>query len=187
MNEPRILVLDIEPSSGAARTLQRLLENSLPDHARVTRTAAPSNTDLAEDYRIQAERFLNDLKPDLVVVSLSKEASTGAQVVSGIRRHSPGLPIMVAGDVEHPDAMLYMLRQGAVDFITPPYRAADIVPRVRRLLESEQESRASNIKATLGLRNMVGRNQSFLAEIGKIPVIARCDATVLKPVRPAQA
>jgi DNA-binding NtrC family response regulator len=26
---------------------------------------------------------------------------------------------------------------------------------------------------------MVGRNQSFVAEIGKIPVIARCDATVL--------
>ncbi len=179
MNEPRILVLDIEPSSGAANTLQKLLEESLPVHARVMRTVAASKIDIAEDYRIQAEEFLSDFKPDLVVVSLTKEPSTGAQIVSGIRRHSPGLPIMVAGDVEHPDAMLSLLRQGAVDFITPPYRAADIVPRVRRLVESEPESSARNIKAKLGLRNMVGRNQSFLAEIGKIPVIARCDATVL--------
>lgn len=179
MNEPRILVLDIEPSSGAAKTLQTLLEKFLPVHSRVMRAVAASDIDMTEDYRTQAEGFLSDFKPDLVVVSLTKEANTGVQIVSGIRRHSPGLPIMVAGDVEHPDTMLSLLRQGAVDFITPPYRAADIVPRVRRLVESEPRSSVRNIKATLGLRNMVGRNRSFVAEIGKIPVIARCDATVL--------
>src|SRR6185295_4479707 len=122
MNEPRILVLDIEPSSGAATTLQKLLEEFLPVHARVVRAVAASDIDITEDYRTQAEGFLSDFKPGLVVVSLTKEADTGAQIVSTIRRHSPGLPIMVAGDVEHPDAMLSLLRQGAVDFITPPYR-----------------------------------------------------------------
>jgi two-component system response regulator GlrR len=179
MNQVRILVLDIEPSSGAAKKLQRILEESLPIPARVMRTVAAPDIDTTEDHRIHAERFLKDFEPDLVVVSLAKEANTATRIVSGIRRHSPGLPIIIAGDVDHPDSILALLREGAMDFITPPYRAVDIVPRVRRLLESEPESAARNIKATLGLRNMVGRNKSFVAEIGKIPVIARCDATVL--------
>src|SRR6185369_3585058 len=98
MNEPRILVLDIEPSSGAAKTLQKLFEESLSVHARVMQTVAASDIDLTETQRTQAEGFLSDFKPDLVVVSLTKDANAGAQIVSGIRRHSPGLPIMVAGE-----------------------------------------------------------------------------------------
>jgi two-component system response regulator GlrR len=178
MNEPKILVLDIEPPSGAADALQKILGESLP--SGVIRTRAASRADIRADNITYAERCLTEFEPDLVVVALA-ERSTGAatDLVSGIHLQSPHVPIIIIGQAEHPDAMLALLRNGAADFITPPYRAGDIEPRIRKLLESELQSPSASIKTTVGLRNLVGRNQSFVSEIGKIPVIARCDATVL--------
>ena len=41
------------------------------------------------------------------------------------------------------------------------------------------EKLLSSLKEKLGLRKLVGRNAAFLAEVNKIPLIARCDANVL--------
>lgn len=176
MTGPRILVLDYQPSSSVATSLQGILEESLPGHASVVHTLT-KNSD--EAVVIHPEELLADFEPDLIFVSFGTVIDSANQTVARIHQQAPGLPIIILGDVEHPDAMLALLKEGAVDFITPPYTAVDIVPRVRRLLEIESESPTVSIKTTLGLRNLVGRNQSFVAEITKIPIIARCDATVL--------
>jgi DNA-binding NtrC family response regulator len=178
MTEPKILVLEIEPSDGAGKNLQRILEQSLPVNACEKRTV-PAPYAGAEATK-NCVGFLENFKPDLVFISLGLSArKTASDVISAIHTHSPGLPIIIVGDADYPDDILALLKEGAADFITPPIRAVDMIPRVRRLLEIEPEAPANNIKAALGLRNMVGRNQSFIAAISKIPVIARCDATVL--------
>ena len=41
------------------------------------------------------------------------------------------------------------------------------------------EKLLSRLKEKLGLRKLIGSNTAFLAEVNKIPLIARCDANVL--------
>jgi DNA-binding NtrC family response regulator len=80
-----------------------------------------------------------------------------------------------------PSDTLELFRQGASDLITLPLRTGDTLPRVWRLLE--QQERRKNIVHTLvervRLKLMVGQAPNFLAEVKKVPLIARCDSRVL--------
>jgi two-component system, NtrC family, response regulator GlrR len=170
---PKILVLNFEAASDEATTLQVILEEFLPLRASIRHMVLP---------RASYDGGLppSDFDPDLIFISLAAGAfKTTTEIISRVRLSAPKLPVIVLGEVDHPDAMLDLLKVGAVDFITPPLKPVEIVSRVRRLLEVEAESPTTNIKAALGLRMLVGQNQSFVSEISKIPVIARCDATVL--------
>ncbi|HSB09205.1 MAG TPA: sigma-54 dependent transcriptional regulator, partial [Blastocatellia bacterium] len=62
-----------------------------------------------------------------------------------------------------------------------PLKAINIIPRVWRLLERvrQQGSAAYALKQKLGLKRLVGESPAFVAEVKKLPVIARCDASVL--------
>src|SRR4030095_9154358 len=159
--------------SDEATPLQAILEEFLPLRATIGHRVLPrTNYDNVLP--------LADFDPDLIFISLAGGAfKPTTDIITRIRLSSPALPIIVLGEVEHPDAMLELLKRGAVDFIPPPLGPVEIVSRVRRLLEIEAEAPTRNIKAALGLRMLVGQNKSFVAEISKIPVIARCDATVL--------
>src|SRR5262249_20842013 len=44
---------------------------------------------------------------------------------------------------------------------------------------SESETVTQTLKEKLGLRQLIGESSAFLAEIRKIPAVARCDASVL--------
>jgi DNA-binding NtrC family response regulator len=174
MFKPNILLVDLESSNDALNTLTRLLEQSLSFQIgeRLSR--------ISSDQIAHITQFVDDLQPDLVFISHgTKAVENVVELISSIHLHSHSLPQIVIGAADNPDAILTFLREGASDFITPPLRAIDVIPRIRRLLEIEPSARAKDIKVTLGLRNLVGRNQSFVAEISKIPVVARCDATVL--------
>src|SRR5260370_10784573 len=77
--------------------------------------------------------------------------------------------------------MLELLQRGASDFITPPLRAGDALPRVWRLLDrpSSAESVVRALTERAGLKLLIGQTESFLAEVKKIPLIARCDSRAL--------
>lgn len=173
MAGPMILVLDFNDPSDQAKSLQAILEESLPVRAVVKHISAQGSDQ-------KPELLFSDFDPSLIFLSLGAEANrAAANIVARIRMNAPALPIIILGEFDHPEAMLELLKKGAVDFITPPLNPIDIVPRVRRFLEIEAESQTTDLKVTLGLRMLVGQNQSFVAEISKIPVIAKCDATVL--------
>ena len=181
MTGPSILVFDIEPSSGATQDLLTILRESESLRGCLTRILSVKEV---TDGRNDVERVLTDFHPDLVFLSVSPGANTiAAESVSRVHAHSPALPIILLGNTEDPDAMFALLKEGAMDFITAPFGAVDVIPRVRRLLKnapaSPVEKIVETIKVSLGLRHLVGQNQSFVAEISKIPVVAKCDATVL--------
>jgi two-component system, NtrC family, response regulator GlrR len=178
MTGPNILVFDVEPSSEATRDLLTILEDSPSLRGCATRIVRAAG--MAAESGGPAEWPLTDFSPDLVFISLPSGAHPVARrVVSRIHAQSPALPIILLGDMDDPDAMFALLKEGARDFITAPFGAVDIIPRVRKLLEGEAESATERVKASLGLRHLVGQNPSFVAEISKIPVVAKCDATVL--------
>jgi len=176
MTARKILLLDIGSSSDSTQALQKLLEDSLPAQTRVACALIRPNAE--SRLTAELEETLRESAPDLLLIVLG-EAIQARGLVARAHAQLPGLPIIILSDIQEPDIILSLLREGAADFITPPYSSVDLITRVRRALEFESEEQTANIKATLGLRQLVGHNQAFVAEITKIPIIARCDATVL--------
>ena len=74
-----------------------------------------------------------------------------------------------------------VLYHGAHDFLIPPFRAMNVLPRLWRCVEETRREHASirDLKEQLGLKQFIGESPVLLAEIKKIPTIARCAASVL--------
>jgi DNA-binding NtrC family response regulator len=72
------------------------------------------------------------------------------------------------------------LGKGASDFIIHPLKRIDVIPRVRRLLESDRpEAVGTAIKRKLSLRKLVGESSIFVAQTKQFPILANCDVTIL--------
>src|SRR5262249_38299149 len=79
------------------------------------------------------------------------------------------------------DKVSDLLAQGASDFLIPPLRAVDVLPRLQRLAESVQpeDRNVEQLKEGLNLTQFVGESPALLVELRKIPCFARCDAPVM--------
>jgi two-component system response regulator GlrR len=102
------------------------------------------------------------------------------QLFARFRENNPRLPILVAPCALNTDEISRVLAQGAADFLLPPYSAESVVPRLRRLVRPRpgRDDQIEEIKAGVGLRQIVGESPVFRAELGKLSRIAACDASV---------
>ena len=121
-------------------------------------------------------------RPDLIFIVLAhcllKKAGA---LFQSMKSEFSELPVIIVGEACKPDAMFSLLKLGAADFITPPLKEIDILPRMWRLLErkTQEKTLTHRLKEKLGLKQLVGESLPFLEEIKKIPIVARCDAGVL--------
>jgi two-component system, NtrC family, response regulator GlrR len=90
-------------------------------------------------------------------------------------------PVIVVCDSCDTSEMMEILRLGAADFITAPVRDQDLIPRMWHLTAQKKDDfrLTESLKERLGLENLIGQNVSFLLEVKKIRVVARCDVSVL--------
>ena len=90
-------------------------------------------------------------------------------------------PFIVVAEAGEPDEMFEWLKLGAADFITAPLKAGEVLPRIWQLLEQNprRPQPVTSLKERLGTRLLVGESPAFLKEVNKIPLIARCNASVL--------
>jgi len=176
MQHPKILLLDCKPRESTGEELERLLTSS---HLASTLRREV----FAEASQVSFDMsWLADADSCLVFLVLAHEALDQAPVlIRSIRKQEPDMPIMVVIDGCNPDETLKVLQAGAADFLTPPFRLADTLPRVRRLLDqlNLRDRFAQALKETVGLKRLVGRTPIFQAEVRKIPLITRCDNHVL--------
>lgn len=112
---------------------------------------------------------------------LPEHAESGGALIQSIKKEQPEVPIIVVVEQLGPVDTLELLKKGASDLITPPLRVGDTLPRVWRLLEQldQRASMMQTLMEKVGLKSMVGQSPNFLAEVKKIPLIARCDSRVL--------
>ena len=180
MKEAKIFLLDLNPSSGLGSTLGEILE-SFPN----------LGVQLKHESSIESKSPLRDgelcsvisrSNSDLIFMVLSpSHLEQGRALFQSISRERLELPIVVIPEACKPDDMFSLLKLGVADFITPPLKAIDILPRLWRLLEHKQKARTltHKLKEKLGFKQMVGESPIFLEETKKIPIVARCDASVL--------
>ena len=163
-------LLDYDLGSGAGAALRDIVE---PCGFEVVAMRPP-----AASGRLNAIAS----EPSLIAIVLSPSLlESPGELLQSLRSQVPEAPVvaMIAGG--EPDRIFRLLELGVQDFFSTPLRAHDVLPRLWRLQERERPEPvvAAQLKEKLGLRHLVGESLSFLATIERIPLVARCDASVL--------
>lgn len=127
-------------------------------------------------------QIISDSCPQLILMILPPFAGPLSEaLVREIKAMTPSASMMVAIENCQPEEMLRLLESGVADFLTVPFKALDVLPRIWRVLDQAPDSKsfARELKAKLGLRQLIGASPMFLAEVKKIPLVAKCDANIL--------
>lgn len=123
-----------------------------------------------------------DIQPNLAVLvpSIESTEAPGMELIR-VRRHWPDCPVLVVLQGSFAPRALPWLEAGAAEFVLPPIRGQDLVPRVVRLLHRSrpEDSLLAKVKQVAGPRHIVGQSAALVAQLRKLPLIAGCDATVL--------
>jgi putative two-component system response regulator len=124
VRDARILIIDDQ------ETEVRALENLLSE-------AGYGAISVATDPR-QATAMFRDVRPDLVAVDLHEPELTGLAVTALLRKQVPAgayLPILMVAEGVDSDSKARAIEVGARDFVSKPFRAEEVLPRVKNLLE----------------------------------------------------
>jgi len=120
--------------------------------------------------------------PDVVVATLdSFQATKMERVLAPLQRAFPHRPVLVT--TTDPDAfdVFPLLEMGAADFLLPPLRRSEVLPRIMRQARVTCRGNAliRKLKEDIGLKQIIGESPAFLERVRCVPRFARCDATVL--------
>jgi DNA-binding NtrC family response regulator len=120
--------------------------------------------------------------PDVVVATLDSFQATKVQpLFAPLQRVFPNRPLLVT--TTHPEAfdVFPLLEAGVADFLLPPLRASEVLPRLKRQARVSPEASAlvERLKQDIGLKQIIGESPQFLEKVRCVPRFARCDATVL--------
>jgi two-component system response regulator GlrR len=173
-----MVILDLDPCPRLGLELREILESGIPGQVQVRRLAPETATAAFRDL----PEWAADGEPRIILLVLSKALLAEPESLLGsLRCHAPEAPVVAVTGSGEPDHILRLLGLGIQDFISAPLRAADILPRIWRLAERDRRCGVgiARLQEKLGLRNLVGESPSFVAALEKIPLMARCDASVL--------
>ncbi|MFN7926384.1 MAG: sigma-54 dependent transcriptional regulator [Blastocatellia bacterium] len=169
MKPPNLLLLDFNPFTSLGSDLRRILEGSIPPDVQL--------------YQERIEKFssrylselLSRIKPRVtMLVTQFNPAHRVQAFFESLNEKMREPAVIVVTEEDEPDAVLEAFKLGAVDFITTPLKPINIVPRVRRFLAHDRSSFAQAQHHSL-----IGVSASFVSEVNKIPLIAKCDAGVM--------
>jgi DNA-binding NtrC family response regulator len=166
---PKLLVVDNDPEM--VRTLERHLDGEGFAVKAVTSGQA-ALTALAED---EFAVVLTDLKMDDI---------DGLAVLREAQRLQPRARVLLMTAYGSLETAIEAMRQGAHDYLTKPFRLAEVSVAVRRALD-EQRLRDENrrLKAEVEQRysfeNLVGRSRAMQTVFEQIRAVAATDAAVL--------
>ena len=181
METDKILVLNIGPAEHLCIHLRQILERSTDLKVKVEQRSL-LETSSGGFVCGEITNAIANFRPRVIFLVLAR--SPIVQVTAAlafIRAESMDIPLFAVLEADAPEEVMSMLQNGVEDFITPPLKPVDILPRLWRTLERTRpaDPLTQALKAKLGLQQFVGESAPFMAAIKKIPLIALSDANVL--------
>jgi two-component system, NtrC family, response regulator GlrR len=177
MNPRTVLLLDLDHTAPLSSSLQQILAPALSEEYDFHHTWITSGN--FDDRDAEVRSILSQLTPMLVFLALPRSAQPVESFGSLFDLLSA--PVIVAGEHIEPKEMLKLLELGASDFVGAPLSPLNVLPRMWRMLEQsrERDEVKHSLKQKLGLKHLIGKSAAFVAEVNRIPVVARSDVTVL--------
>src|ERR1044071_3031630 len=177
MKPARILILNLDPSDCLGDDLRSIVQSQFEvEEVKI------SGPDLATTNSNKLAQVIS--RPDfsvMFVVQSADQLKQTRRLLLSPEIEIPAIPLLVVVDEADSDEVIEWIKQLAADFITKPLKTIDVLPRIWRLLDrsSESEIELMKIKEELGMKQLVGESEAFLAEIEKLPLVAKCDASIL--------
>ena len=171
MEQMEVLLLDFGGDEDLATTVNRIIESCPDRDFTVARHTCPDSS-IKDD---ELTRLVFKQKPLLIVLALPRVSF--ARLDSLLQALGPDTSILVVADASSEE----LIRPGIADFIVPPIIESEVLVRIRRLLGQVRQERKTGqaLAEKLGLKQLLGRDAFFLAEINKIPIVAKSDISVL--------
>ena len=177
MERLQISLIDLNPASRSQleEELRTLFQKESPP-IQIQSLSATGETASLYDQLQRTER------PDVLFLILP--TAIGESERSLIKRFKAapnGAPMIAVIEDAPASEILGLFKLGIADFISPPLRSTDLLPRLWKLTEHfrKKSTLFERLKECVGLRQMIGRSVVFTAELNKIPLIANCDSSVL--------
>ena len=115
-------VLIVDDQAGMRRTLQLMLEKE----GYVVDTAASAG---------EAAERLALRRPEIVITDLKLDPGSGIDVLRRVKQDSPSIPVIIMTAYGTIESAVDAMKLGASDFITKPFRSAEIVLKIGKALE----------------------------------------------------
>lgn len=92
---------------------------------------------------VRALKYLEQEKPDLILLDIQMPQKDGIETLKEIRsgKDRADIPVIMLTGVEDKDSVLKSARLGICDYILKPFSSEDLIKRIRRVLEPEEQNR----------------------------------------------
>ena len=153
MNNPQILIIDDEPQ------IRKLLEISLEsnDYKVISAENAKQGILLAANH-----------VPDLILLDLGLPDKSGHEVLKELRTWF-NKAIIILSVINNENDIVSALDNGATDYLTKPFRTAELLARIRVALRNNQVENFNNVEKFGDLEiDFVARTVKKNAEIVKL-------------------
>jgi two-component system response regulator GlrR len=176
----QVLFLNFHPQGNLGGELCTILESSLGANGRLVKSSFECLDGIPHEGLLASGA--RGFEPNLIFLVLAAgQLREASELLRALERECAGAAVILATETCEPVEILRLLQDGASDFLTPPVSPAGTLPRVWRLLEqsNRRDDLTQALKERIGLKRLVGQSANFLAEINKIPLVARSDGRVL--------
>jgi DNA-binding NtrC family response regulator len=169
MSPPRVLVVDNDPE------MLIMLRRHLEGEGLAVAGAEGGREALAVIERADYDVILTDLIMDDV---------GGLEVLAAAQARTPAPRVLLMTAFASLETAIEAMRQGAYDYLTKPFKLAEVTLAIRRALD-DQRLRAENarlraeVERQLGFERVVGRSRAIQALHEQVRAVADSDASVL--------
>ena len=175
MEQQEILILAFEGDGHLGSALRQIVDSCPNPDFKVayhTFRCLPLNDE-------ELSQIIVRTKPLLILLALPRVPLTCLDSLFEVLAPSSAR-IVVVTDVNQ-EELIELVGPAIADFIIPPLRNAEVMVRIRRLLNQGRQEKKSRQALTekLGLQQLIGTSPAFLSETNKIPVVAKSDISVL--------
>jgi two-component system, NtrC family, response regulator GlrR len=169
-----VLIFDSDRELGLGRALVEMLSTAGPLETETR--LIPFTPD-----ELPPPRSWGDFPAAFFLVLSPAVRALAPALLRSLQDQAVGVPVIAVFTKREPDEILALLDSGVNDFLVPPLRACEVLPRLWRLLGPTSPPPAAPGSEAAGLRHLhlVGASPSFAAVIEKLPLLAQSNATVL--------
>lgn len=165
-----VLLLGVVPGFDLGRQLQELLPE--PESLLVIEPQRP------RDGQLLPPRPLPPAAAAVVTSAPGLRRDTH-RLIAELRERAPGLPILLVAECDDPTEVADLLGPEVDDYLALPFSAAQLVPRLQRLVERGRAGQGPEEDPVLEIEGLVGRSAAFRRLAEEIRALSECDATVL--------